>query len=114
MVDHDTFIYNLTRANELKTDHPEWFKSYSFKSAYGVPNLSPASLDGLLTTFANDHQKFYKYWQRSVKYADTALAQSCDNWCLHWELCEPVRTEFGAISERCDQLSTIFWRNANI
>lgn len=95
----------------MKTDYPEWFKSYTFKNAYGLSNLSPASLDTLLTTFAADHHKFYQYWQRVVKYGDTALAQGCDNNCLHWELCEIVRNEFDVKSERCDQLSELFWKN---
>ena len=110
MLEHETYIYNLTLANQLVNTRPQWFKEYSFREDYQLSDLSPASLDGLTTTFANNRDKLYTYWQRVFKMGDPTLKAGCDNECLLDELCRIVRTEFGAPSPRCDTLTEIFHR----
>lgn len=53
--DHETYIFNLTEANE-HGDHrsPVWYKEYQFTEAYGHKDLSPAGLDALLDKMSED------------------------------------------------------------
>lgn len=45
VLDHDTWIFNLTEANSAPVDQtPRWFKEYSFRDEYNVSSLSPAVL----------------------------------------------------------------------
>lgn len=112
-MDHETWIFNLTEANNNRDYVPEWFKEYSFKDGYDVPDLSPASLDALVTDMSTDHEKLHLYWQRKVKMGDTALAAGCDNQCLANELCSITTAEFGATNVRCEQLQETFWNQIN-
>lgn len=55
VVDHETWIFNLTQANQASHQTPNWFREYTFRDAFGVADLSPASLSTLVTkTFQND------------------------------------------------------------
>lgn len=55
VVDHETWIFNLTEANRAPHQTPRWFKEYSFRSSFNVPDLSPVSLSTLVTkTFRDD------------------------------------------------------------
>lgn len=112
MTDHETWIFNLTKANSNRDANPEWFKEYSFKGAYAVQDLSPASLDELAEKFANDPELLHMYWQRKVKLADTALALGCDNDCLAQHLCQIVTAQVGA-DTRCRTLQSQFWDIVN-
>lgn len=49
---HQTWIYNLTLANLNPNEAPHWFKEYDFQTEYGLDNLSPRALSGLMDTFA--------------------------------------------------------------
>lgn len=113
MVDHETWIFNLTEANANRDDNPVWFKEYSFKSAYDLVDLSPASLDGLAEEMAGNRDALYLYWQRTVKFADTALARGCDNNCLAGILCDMVTAQTGDQTVRCRQLQHKFWNLVN-
>lgn len=48
-MDHETWIFNLTEANHAPDRPPRWFKEYSFKEFYDVPDLSPDTLNDLVT-----------------------------------------------------------------
>lgn len=51
MLDHDTWIFNLTAANAAGASQtPHWFKEYSFRDEYNVTSLSPAVLGSALNT----------------------------------------------------------------
>lgn len=51
MLDHDTWIFNLTEANTVADQEtmPRWFKEYSFREYYAVSSCSPAALQALVT-----------------------------------------------------------------
>lgn len=110
VTDHETWIYNLTAANEKPSKEPVWYKEYSFKNEYDVQNLSPIALDGLLSEFATDLKKLQTYWQYNVKQSDAFLELGCDNDCLLRELCKIVTTEYRAENKRCEQLMEQFYR----
>lgn len=64
IVDHETYIFNLTEANLAPGQPPRWFKEYSlreFLGAFGIIDLSPASLSKLVTnTFQHDRRALYQ------------------------------------------------------
>lgn len=61
VVDHETYIFNLTEANLAPGQPPKWFKEYSFREAFGITDLSPASISKLVThTFKHDRRALHK------------------------------------------------------
>lgn len=112
MNDHETWIYNLTLANERPDQQPDWFAEYSFRQAYGVGDLSPATLDTLLTRMSGDAGLMQQYWRYKVKQGDPSLALGCDNECLAEELCSLASTMAmpDAKNDRCQGLVKAFWQ----
>ena len=60
IVDHETYIYNLTAAN---LNNPSWFKLYSAKEAYGLESLRPKHLYEFVIRMAEDDQLFQKFYK---------------------------------------------------
>lgn len=61
ILDHETWIFNLTEANLHPDKSPNWFKEYSFKELYAVNDMSPSTLHKMLTDdWLNDKTKFIK------------------------------------------------------
>lgn len=54
VLDFDSWHYNLTEANLSPGQPPRWQKTYSFKAAYDLEDLSPHSMDGLVQRLAKD------------------------------------------------------------
>lgn len=110
--DHETWIYNLTQANERPAANPEWFREYAFREAFDVADLAPATLDALLTRLSGDAALLQRYWQYKVKLGDPSLARGCDNECLADELCALASTQAtpDARNARCQQLMSAFWQ----
>lgn len=61
ILDHETWIFNLTDANLPPKLTPKWFKEYSFRDAYNVVDLSPATLSNLVSNvWRNDRNALKK------------------------------------------------------
>lgn len=61
VIDHETWIFNLTEANLTPSQTPKWFKEYSFRDAFNVTDLSPSTLSNLVNnTLKNDHKLLKK------------------------------------------------------
>lgn len=61
VVDHETYIFNLAEANMTPNQPPRWFKEYSFRDTFKVPDLSPFTLSKLVTkTFRRDRKLLSK------------------------------------------------------
>nr|AYV99638.1 venom polypeptide [Dolopus genitalis] len=109
VTEHDTWIFNLTAANLSPDKNPTWFKEYSFRQAYGINDLSPASLDKLLGTFSTDHELLKKYWEYKVKRGDPSLKMGCNQACLIKHLCQAATSQHND-QVRCDQLKVDYQR----
>lgn len=112
MVNHQTWIYSLTEANQNVSDLPRWFQEYSFAEEFEISDLSPASLDQLLTRFSHDEQLLTRYWQFKVKQGDPWLLRGCDTFCLAAELCSLATTlaeRSNFRNNRCEQLLDQWW-----
>lgn len=61
VLDHETWIFNLTEANLTPHKSPRWFKEYSFRDAYNVTDLKPATLSHLVhNVWKNDRSSLEK------------------------------------------------------
>lgn len=55
VIDHETWIFNLTEANQNPNTPPRWFKEYSFREEYGLSDLNLNTVAHLVNvTFRND------------------------------------------------------------
>ncbi|XP_067889077.1 sphingomyelin phosphodiesterase isoform X2 [Heterodontus francisci] len=60
VLDHETYILNLTEANESM--NPKWVLLYRLREAYGMDTVFPADMDNLISRFLRDDRLFQKYW----------------------------------------------------
>ncbi|CAG9764587.1 unnamed protein product [Ceutorhynchus assimilis] len=63
VTDYSQYTFNLTQANSNAKSYPEWYKLYSFKETYGLPDLTHKSLEKL-------------YWQMTMNNSDNALVDT--------------------------------------
>ncbi|PNF14903.1 hypothetical protein B7P43_G04321 [Cryptotermes secundus] len=70
ILDSETWIFNLTKANTNASVNPTWFKLYSFKDIYGVESLTPTEMDKLTHRLAANRSLLEEYsrchWQRDL------------------------------------------------
>lgn len=91
---------------------PKWFKEYSFKDFYEVTDLSPDTLNIMLTNkwmkqeslmtkvsyqyvrdikiFESEIDEIFQFWQKKVKQSDAQLAKGCDDKCRYKTFCQIV------------------------
>lgn len=86
VIDYDQYIFNLTKANESKAP-PQWFKEYSFKEAYDLPNLNLTSFGDLLERMSDDEDLLWQYYRFMVRDSDVKLKEGCNSKCLKKLLC---------------------------
>jgi sphingomyelin phosphodiesterase len=106
----DSYYYNLTEANMNPARRPIWEKLYSFRTDFGLADLSPASLNELVFRMAADHDLLQQHWVNTVKAGDTSLERGCNNACLLNALCDIVVNEMGD-DRKCQELAAIFANN---
>lgn len=108
VIEHETYIFKLDEANATPEKSPTWFLEYDFKKAFGIDDLSPAALDGLLEKFTQQPELLKKYWEFKYKLGTPTLAKGCDNNCLAKELCEAATTQPRDL-KRCEELQMKFF-----
>ncbi|XP_063704801.1 sphingomyelin phosphodiesterase-like [Culicoides brevitarsis] len=106
IVEAVTYFYNLTDANQANSV-PHWQKMYSFKEEYGVEDLSPRSVDALVTRFAKEKDLLMKYWEYRYKLAEPALENGCNKNCLKENLCTIVTNQVFD-DRKCNELKKLF------
>lgn len=90
MLDHETYILNLTEANHspgapsIPEPNPKWTLLYRATEAYGLKSLFPSDCDGMLRTFINDDQVFQKFWYFRFK---GHVSLPCKEMCKTTLLC---------------------------
>ena len=103
VLDYDAWHYNLTEANLFPGQRPKWQKTYSFREAYGVTDMSPHTLDGLVQRLGQDRDLLMTYWERKEKYSDWMLHEGCDTACLKKNFCDIVTMVHGD-TQKCEEL----------
>ncbi|XP_004279302.1 sphingomyelin phosphodiesterase isoform X1 [Orcinus orca] len=61
VLDHETYILNLTQANEPGAT-PHWQLLYRARETYGLPNVLPAAWHDLVYRMRSDTQLFQTFW----------------------------------------------------
>ncbi|XP_004590037.2 sphingomyelin phosphodiesterase [Ochotona princeps] len=61
VLDHETYILNLTQANEPGAK-PHWKHLYSARETYGLPNALPAAWHNLVYRMRGDTRLFQTFW----------------------------------------------------
>jgi len=63
VVEHETWIYNLTEANTNPAIPPRWFRLYKATEAFEIPDLSPASLNKFVQRMIYNATAFDIYYR---------------------------------------------------
>jgi hypothetical protein len=105
-LDAQSYYYNLTEANQNRDGRPEWKKLYSMREDFQLPDLSPASLNDLVTNMAKQPALLKAHWQNTVKQSDKFVKEGCDKNCRKFYLCDLVINEFGD-NRKCSELLKI-------
>lgn len=103
MNDYESWIFNLTEANQNSMAAPQWFRHYSFKENFKIPDLSPSSLDNLLTTMITSRKIAWQYFQYKYKDGDPSLKTGCQDDCLRNHVCVIAINEAGD-DRKCKEL----------
>lgn len=85
VLDHETYIMNLTEANTHPDEEPEWELEYSAKEAYNMTSLHPEEWDRVLKLMESNDVLFERFYQHYSKY--NPLQPECDNTCRKKLLC---------------------------
>ncbi|XP_078393279.1 sphingomyelin phosphodiesterase [Cetorhinus maximus] len=82
VLDHETYILNLTEANE--SVNPKWVLLYRLREAYRMETVFPADMDNLISLFLRDDSLFQRYW---FLYHKGHTAQVCKEACKTATIC---------------------------
>ncbi|XP_041055851.1 sphingomyelin phosphodiesterase [Carcharodon carcharias] len=82
VLDHETYILNLTEANE--SVNPKWVLLYRLREAYRMETVFPADMDNLISLFLRDDGLFQRYW---FLYHKGHTAQVCKEACKTATIC---------------------------
>lgn len=61
ILDHETWIYNLTEANLSPHLPPRWFRLYKATEVFDLPDVSPESLNVLVQRMSSNETAFNTY-----------------------------------------------------
>ncbi|XP_037126442.1 sphingomyelin phosphodiesterase [Syngnathus acus] len=87
VLDHETYILNLTEANYKlgePQENPKWTLLYRATEAYGLSSLFPSDLDGVVRGFFGDDRLFRKFWYFRHK---GHVSEPCEETCKTGILC---------------------------
>ncbi|KAI9580295.1 uncharacterized protein ACN2A1_009581 isoform 1-T1 [Glossina fuscipes fuscipes] len=100
VVDHETWIFNLTEAKEQgDLGTPRWFKEYDFSDF--TNELSPAGTDQWLNFMAENPDLLRKFWSFKV-----TLSTASNNKCLSDTICQ-LAVSANNQKGRCQELQSI-------
>uniref|UniRef100_A0A1A9ZZL3 Sphingomyelin phosphodiesterase n=1 Tax=Glossina pallidipes TaxID=7398 RepID=A0A1A9ZZL3_GLOPL len=104
VVDHETWIFNLTAANIAgAAESPRWFKEYIFSEEF-TDDLSPAGLDNLLEQMADNPRLLEKFWRFKMLSTDQRLRKGCNRSCMLKTICRLAVT-VNDQRRRCEELT---------
>lgn len=85
VLDHETYLMNLTELDADPSREPSWKLEYTAKAAYGMQSLQPADWDRLLERMERDDALFDMFYRFYIK--QNPLAPPCDAACRKKFLC---------------------------
>jgi len=85
LLDYSQFYLNLSEAN-VPGNSPSIRKEYSFREAYGVPDMSPLSFDDLTKRFVSNDSLFQEFYLR-IPALGPMNSGICNGSCKASEIC---------------------------
>lgn len=99
VLDHETYVMNLTEANADPTREPHWQLEYAAKSEYGMHSLTASDWDKLLDKMEVNNDLFEKFYRFYGK--EDPTAKPCTGTCRTSFLCKQ-RTSKSADLKTCE------------
>ena len=62
VINVESWIYNLTEANENDSKSPNWFKQFSLKESFELDDLSPATMTKFVDQLAGNKTKLQQVY----------------------------------------------------
>ncbi|XP_077361773.1 sphingomyelin phosphodiesterase [Festucalex cinctus] len=106
VLDHETYILNLTEANHKlgePQENPKWTLLYRATAAYGLSSLFPSDLDGLVRGFIGDDRLFQKFWYFRHK---GHVSEPCKETCKTAVMCFLQSGRYDLL-QQCDLLNGV-------
>ncbi|XP_043197858.1 sphingomyelin phosphodiesterase-like isoform X2 [Amphibalanus amphitrite] len=104
VVDHETWVMDLDKANRF--GRPHWYRLYSARKAFGMASLAPHEWDRLVHRMALDERLFQKYYRFYMK--ASPVRPKCDAECKKRLLCDIVSGRSNARQFTCKRLEKQF------
>ncbi|XP_049514206.1 sphingomyelin phosphodiesterase [Dermacentor silvarum] len=98
LLDHHTYLLNLTVANAQPDMPPRWELEYSARAAYNLTSLEPQQWDAALAKMEHDDELFNKFYR--FYYKGEPQKKHCKGSCRRRLLCEQ-RTATSTDLKRC-------------
>jgi sphingomyelin phosphodiesterase len=103
IMDHETFIYNLTEANNAPVGSAlPWKKLYGAKETFGLKSFRPVDLYDLAYRMLFDDTLFQNYWKAYQKDSHTKNKCTSDECMLDY-VCDMVIANSGDYSH-CEKM----------
>ncbi|XP_068122580.1 sphingomyelin phosphodiesterase [Hyperolius riggenbachi] len=100
VLDHETYILNLTEANKREKEEPRWTFLYSALKTYGMKSAYPSDWDDLLQRFLKDETLFQTFW---FLYHKGHVEEVCEQTCKSTLICM-LRTARSSDLQLCKDL----------
>ncbi|KAB0799307.1 hypothetical protein PPYR_07187 [Photinus pyralis] len=106
----ESWMYNMTDANQNASLKPKWYKLYDFKSAYNVSSLHPQELSNLVERMTKDKKLTQLYFRYKHRDADPMISEGCDSPCEVANICTMVTATYGN-DYHCKMYTGLYWKN---
>ncbi|XP_075054548.1 sphingomyelin phosphodiesterase [Mixophyes fleayi] len=100
VLDHETYILNLTEANKNMKEKPQWKLLYSALNTYGMKFAYPSDWEDLAQRFLRDDGLFQTFWYLHHK---GHVGEVCQESCKRSLLCD-LRTGRSGDLQLCKDL----------
>ncbi|CAH1647174.1 unnamed protein product [Spodoptera littoralis] len=102
------YVYNLTEANLTPNRPPHWFQLYDMKNTFGLPDLSPVSMDNLVHRMVTGERHLLDKYAAFYSKVNDIRWSSCNDWCKIDNLCKTVVTVLWQ-RQKCDEIRNLFF-----
>lgn len=104
----ESWMYNITDANDNFPLPPKWYKLYDFKNAYNVSSLHPQELSDLverMTRMDTLTQSYFRY-----KHREATNSNGCNSDCELENICTMVTSAFDD-DFHCKKYTKLYYKN---
>lgn len=107
------YVYNLTEANLTPHRRPHWFQLYDMKNTFNLPNLTPTSVNDLVTRMVTSDSNLLHIYAAFFSKLSESRMSWCHDDCKIDMICKTVVTVLWQ-REKCEELTSMFNLHRNI